>query len=124
MLATRQITRVDGLHQVLFQTLRRLGGSVGVNYCCHDGHGGIQEVQAVFVSCSREAWVGAFGKPRRIRRHFDPVNGRWLSTWEHQLLEGSVRFLGYSFERSPGSHWVVVKQLRALQDGNDGRSMQ
>jgi hypothetical protein len=104
------------------QMLRQLGGSVGVSYCCRDARGGgIQEIQAVFVSCPRNAWVQLLGEPKDIRKYFDAASGRWIWSWEHSLPEGSVRCRGLFFTRSPGSDWIVVKQLSTSQDGNNDR---
>jgi len=98
------------------EVLRRLGGSVGVRYCCREGRNdGIQEVQAVFVSCSREAWVREFGEPQHVDKDYDSTSGRWLWTWEQQMDDGPVRCIGQFFRRPPGIDWVVVKQLCVSQ---------
>jgi hypothetical protein len=96
----------------LVPALRRLGGSVGVNYCCHDGHqGGIREVQAVFVSCPRAAWIAEFGEPQRLCEHFDVTSGKWIWSWEHQLPQGRIHCVGQFFQRSGDGAWIIVRQL-------------
>jgi hypothetical protein len=120
MLVTRRNTNPSNFCQVLLQTLRNLGGSLGVNYCCRESHGrGIQEVQAVFVSCPRRAWIKAFGRPRHVRRHFDAAQEKWLWTWQQQIGEGVLRCVGHIFERSPGRPWMVVKQVRITRSGEE-----
>lgn len=94
----------------LLPALRRLGASTGVNYCRHDDcGGGIQEVQAVFVSCPRDAWVREFGEPQHLSTYFDGTSGRWISRWEHELPQGRIGCLGQFFRRE--SDWIVVRQL-------------
>jgi hypothetical protein len=109
----------NGLLDLFLEILRHLGGNLGVNYCCRDGQGGIQEVQTVFVSCLRDAWVGKFGRPQHVRKYYDSMSDKWLQSWEHRLPVGSIKCIGQFFERSPGKQWIVVKQLRLLQNGND-----
>jgi hypothetical protein len=98
--------RKSSLHR-----LRRLGGSLGVNYCCRDPRDGIREVQAVFVSCPLTTWIGQFGPPRHVRPHFDADSAKQNRSWEHRLPEGRVRCVGHIFERSAGVNWIIVKQL-------------
>jgi hypothetical protein len=112
MLATRHNALGKDLHRFFLQTFRRLGASVGVNYLCRDAcSGGIREVQTMFVSCPREAWVAEFGELEQVHRHFDSTSGKWLRSWEHQSIEGPVQCVGQFFERSPGSNWIIVKQV-------------
>jgi hypothetical protein len=112
MLAVKCNTFGGNLRDLSLRMLRPLGGSVGVNYCCRDALGsGIREVQAVFVSCPLRTWVAVFGKPRRVRPHFDRTGAKRACSWEQDSSEGPVRCLGYIFERFPGIHWIIVKQL-------------
>jgi hypothetical protein len=112
MVATRHKAFDENQYQHIHETFRRLGASLGVNYCCRDaGSGDIREVQTMFVSCPREAWVAEFGEPEQVRKHFDSSSGRWLRSWEHRRAKGPVRCVGQLFERSPGKKWVVVKQV-------------
>jgi hypothetical protein len=114
MLATKPNACGEHFDDGLLRTLRRLGGSVGVSYCCHgDVTGDIREVQTVFVSCPREAWVRAFGEPQQLRPHFDATSGKWIQCWEHPLPTGVLHCVGQIFKRPPGDDWVVVKQLIA-----------
>jgi hypothetical protein len=111
MLATGHYARGEGFHDFFTRMARRLGGSVGVNYCCRDRRGGVQEVQTVFLSCPREAWVENFGEPQHVRKHFDIRSGKWLRAWEQQLPDGPVCCVGQFFERSPGANWIIVRRL-------------
>jgi hypothetical protein len=99
------------LHDFLVQILRLLGGSLGVNYCCRDRQGGIQEVHTLFISCPQEAWVAMVGEPQHVQRHFDPSSGKWLRAWEQDLPDGRVRCVGHFLERSPGNRWIIVRKL-------------
>ena len=93
--------------------LRPLGGSVGVNYYRHDTlASGIQEIQTVFVSCPLRSWVALFGKPQRVRLHFDLPSAQWEYTWEQHFRTGWFAAWDTSFERSPGVNWIIVKQFR------------
>ncbi len=95
------------------QMLRRLGGSAGVNYCCCNAQNGrIQEVQVVFVSCPRKAWVEKLGEPQHVYSHFDATSGRWIRSWEQPLPQGQIRCIGHFFTRVPATAWVIVKQLQ------------
>jgi len=112
MLATRRNKVGQGFHALLINAVRHLGGSVGVNYCCRDARGGgVQEVQTVFISCPREAWVGEFGEPQNIHQYFDVTGRKWFRNWEHHLPVGRVRCTGHFLERSPGFEWIIVKRL-------------
>ena len=120
MLATNQNACGEHFDYGLLRTLRRLGGSVGVSYCCHDdAQGDIREVQAVFVSCPLDTWVRSFGEPQQVRPHFDPTSRKWLQSWEHPLPAGPVRCVGQIFKRPPGDDWIVVKQLSAAQNADE-----
>jgi hypothetical protein len=113
MLATECDTYDGNLRDLSLQMLRPLGGSVGVNYFCHDTlASSIQEIQTVFVSCAMKSWVALFGEPQAVRLHFDPPSAQWQYSWEQHLPGGLVHCLGYIFERSPGVNWVIVKQFR------------
>jgi len=92
--------------------LRRLGGSTGVSYCRHDQrHGGIEEVQSVFVSCPRDAWVREFGQPQNLCQHLDGSCGKWMWSWDHQLPEGRLHCVGQLFQRAASNDWIIVRQL-------------
>jgi len=102
----------EEFHAFLVPALRRLGGSMGVNYCCHDGHRGrVQEIQTVFVSCPRAAWVEEFGEPQRLCEHFDFTSNKWAWSWEHQLPQGRIRCVGQFFRRSATTDWIIVRQF-------------
>lgn len=99
-------------HADLFHTLRRLGGTLGVNYCCRDAGGGaLREVQSVFVSCPLSAWVAEFGLPQEVRPYYDSSRARWISSWQQDLREGRARCVGQFFQREPDAEWVVVNQI-------------
>jgi hypothetical protein len=92
--------------------LRRLGASTGVRYCRHDDcGGGIQEVQALFVSCPREAWVREFGQPQHVVEYFDAACGKWVSRWQHDLPQGRIGCTGQIFRRATDDDWIVVRQI-------------
>ena len=113
MLATECDTYDGNLRDLSLQMLRPLGGSVGVNYYCHDTlASGVQEIQTVFVSCPLKTWVAMFGEPQQVCLHFDLPTVKWECSWEQHLPTGHVRCLGYIFERSPGVNWIIVKQFR------------
>lgn len=112
MPATMYRTTAEERHAFLVPALRRLGGSMGVNYCCHDDHrGGIQEIQTVFVSCPRAAWVEEFGEPQRLCERFDFTTNKWTWSWEHQLPQGRIRCVGHFFRRSATTDWIIVRQF-------------
>lgn len=94
--------------------LDRLGAHVGVG-CFHHNAGcdGGQEIQTVFVSCSREAWVNEFGEPENVRRSFDVQSGQWRHSWEHAMPDGRVCCVGDIFERSSGRAWIIVRRFSA-----------
>jgi len=116
MFAAQDTLHDDGLHRELLPPLRRLGASLGVNYCRHDAHqGGVQEVQAVFVSCARTAWVEQFGEPQHVSSYYDPDGRRWLQGWVHCLPQGPIHCLGCFFNRTPSEEWIIVKQVSRVQ---------
>jgi hypothetical protein len=113
MLVTECDTCNGDLRDLTVKMLRPFGGSVGVNYYCHDAlTSGIQEVQTVFVSCPLGNWVAMFGEPQCIHLRFDLPSAKWECSWEQQLPSGPVGCVGYIFERSPGVNWIIVKQFR------------
>jgi hypothetical protein len=121
MVASRLGAMNRGLDNFVRQMFHRLGASRRVNYCCRDPRGGgIREVQAVFVSCPRQAWVAEFGEPQHVRRQFDAATGGWLRSWEHPSTDGPVCCVGQLFDRSPGTEWVVVSQVSVSRDRMTG----
>jgi hypothetical protein len=112
MPATMHHTSAEERHAFPLPALRRLGGSLGVTYCCHDERqGGIQEIQTVFVSCPRAAWVAEFGEPQRLSEHFELASGKWIWSWEHQLPQGRIRCVGQFFRRSATCDWIIVRRF-------------
>jgi hypothetical protein len=116
MFRSHHVTDVENLHDCFLQGLRRLGGSVGVNYCrCGAPCEGVRDVQAVFVSCPRDAWVREFGEPQGVQRRFDSATGKWIWSWEQQMSDGPARCVGQFFERCPGNDWIIVRQFSVAQ---------
>lgn len=102
------------IREALTPGLDRLGAHVGVNYFRHKvGYDGVEEIQTLFVSCSRAAWVEEFGEPENVSRFFDPHNGQWRHRWEQTLPDGRVCCEGDLFERSSGREWVIVRRFSA-----------
>ncbi len=97
-------------------SLNRLGANLGVRYyrASEDGTG-IEEVQAVALSCTRDAWVGAFGEPEEIKEYHDTMTAGFLRSchcWKQQCVEGVVKCIGRLFDRLPDGSRVIVLQAR------------
>jgi len=99
----------------VLRTLSRLGANLGVRYCRANQDGmGIDDVQALVLSCTRDAWVGSFGEPVRVTEHHEPMTARSLRAchcWEQQCAEGVVKCIGRLFERLPDGSRVIVLQV-------------
>ncbi len=94
--------------------LSRLGANLGVRYYrANQDRTGIDEVQAVALSCPQDAWVGAFGEPERITEYCETVTARSLRAcqcWEHQCVDGMAKCIGRLFERLPdGSRLILLR---------------
>ena len=79
------------------QALRAMGATGGVTHS-QVGTPDTEEVHGGFLSCSREAWVQAFGEPENVVAREDQETRGAPDTWCYRCTDGPVTCVGHLFD--------------------------
>ena len=65
----------------------------------------------VRISCSREAWLRAFGEEEIVAEYRDAEGHATPVVWMHRCIDGVVLCLGWQHGGSRGNSWINVDEL-------------
>ena len=75
-----------------------------------------RNIQAVFLTCSRETWDCCFGRPRNVLDHHTALAHNPIQTWDVLCTDGRVQCVGHLYQQIDGVQKVVLARVHFSPD--------